>query len=119
MCDFEAAVEYTRLAKQAVDRSGHARGVLVLDNNLGHLKTIIGRFDKARRSFDRVLASPAASSFAIVGAYEGLARMHLGTNDLDQCEVSLRRIDDEIKRHEGLDATTTFAGTLSQRHDCC
>jgi DNA-binding NtrC family response regulator len=104
MCDFETAVEYTRLAKQAVDRSGHARGVLVLDNNLGHLETIVGRFDKARRCFDRVLASPSASSFAIVGAYEGLARLHLGANELDQCAISLQRIDDEIQRHEGLEA---------------
>ncbi len=55
MCDFEAAAEYTKLAKQVMTRIGHARGVLVLDNNLGHLETMVGRFDKARQSFGRVL----------------------------------------------------------------
>ena len=98
MCDFEAATEYTKLAKQVTAKSGHARGAVALDNNLGHLETIVGRFDKARTSFGRVLASPTASSFAIVGAYEGLARLHLATNQLDQCEIALQRIDEEVER---------------------
>jgi DNA-binding NtrC family response regulator len=105
MCEFEAAAEYTKLAKQALAKSGHARGALVLDNNLGHLETLIGRFDRARNSFGRVLGSPTASSFAIVGALEGIARMHLAANELDQCEFALQRIDDEATRHDGLWAT--------------
>ena len=105
MCEFEAAAEYTKLAKQALAKSGHARGALVLDNNLGHLETLVGRFDRARNNFRRVLDSPLASSFATVGALEGFARLHLATDDLDQCELALQRIDDEAKRHDGLWAT--------------
>jgi hypothetical protein len=40
MCNFSAAVDYMKSAKQLVSKSGHARGVLVLDNNLGHLERV-------------------------------------------------------------------------------
>ena len=109
-------------AKQAVARIGHDRMSSALplltpppplppfssspspspDSNLGHIETMSGRFQKARQTFNRVVNSPQAAALDLVGAYEGLARLHLTLNELDQCEAALERLDEEARRHQGL-----------------
>ena len=102
MCEYARASECIDLAKQAAAKSGHDRQSSVLDTNLGHIETMVGRFQRARQSFDRVISSPRASALVLVGAYEGLARLHLAVNELDPCETALERVDAEARRHEGL-----------------
>ena len=102
MCDFAKASECIEKAKQANTKSGHDRVSSALDVNLAHIETMLGRFQRARETFNRVVNSPQAVALDLVGAYEGLARLHLTLNELDECEATLDRVDGESQRHQGL-----------------
>ena len=116
-CEFGIGAQYLERAKQVLARSGHARGTWVLDNNLGHIDTVTGHLKRARQRFDRILASPSVSSFALAAAYEGIARIHLIHGELDQCEAALAQLTRETTQHAGLESTyhARSAGIIKAR----
>jgi DNA-binding NtrC family response regulator/tetratricopeptide (TPR) repeat protein len=102
MCEYSRASECIEKAKQTIARIGHDRISSALDSLLGHTETMAGRFQKARQAFKKVVNSPQGGALELVGAYEGLARLHLTLNELDECEAALERVDEEASRHPGL-----------------
>jgi tetratricopeptide (TPR) repeat protein len=96
-CRYSAAEKEIESAKRRCANAGLARGIAIADSNLGHVQLQRGDFDRALKSFRRTMDSAFTSTFARLGALEGTARVHLALGQLEECESTLRRLEDSVK----------------------
>jgi DNA-binding NtrC family response regulator/tetratricopeptide (TPR) repeat protein len=95
-CNYSEAAGYLARAKSDNARSGTRSSAI--DNNLAHCQLMTGQFEKAAISLRRVVTSERTSHLALLGALEELARLHLATGRMDECEEALQRLDAELAR---------------------
>jgi DNA-binding NtrC family response regulator len=101
-CEFDKALDYLEKATTYISQSGLARGASAILINSGVVETLTGRWDRARRSFDALLADRSVSAYGRLATADGIAQLSNALNNLEQCEHALARIDNEVARHPAL-----------------
>ncbi len=104
-CRYADALSHLRAARNLMPTAGIVQKP-VIDCDEAHALMMAGRFDGAARLLQEVVQI-GPSLFAL-GALDGLARIHLATNGLDECENVLARFELLAAPHAGV--ATAFAG---------
>jgi len=104
-CNYRAALVHLDQARALLTVTG-SREKTLIESNLGHVLLVTGRLRAASDLFNAVVE--ADSGLARLGAMEGLARVHLADNKLDECENTLNAQDALLAQDEHL--TAAFAG---------
>ncbi|MBI4266454.1 MAG: sigma 54-interacting transcriptional regulator [Acidobacteria bacterium] len=89
--DYATAARYLEEGRRFLPLIGSDYLGTVFDCNEGHTALVRGRFQKAENILRRVVES--SHTYSVLGALDGLARLYLATNRLDDCEVTLGQID--------------------------
>jgi DNA-binding NtrC family response regulator len=96
-CDYSAATIYLtqlqRIAQEHRLDSDSTRANV----NIGHLATVTGDYERAEYALKDVLGSPFVGRIAKLAATDGLARVCLAQNRLDECESLLLEIERDAK----------------------
>lgn len=91
-CEFEAATRLLRSARTLAQESGHASLTLAAEASGGHVQLLVGEFAKAENSLTTVLYDEQSDATSQLGALDGLARIYLALNQLEDVERVLREL---------------------------
>ena len=111
-CDSQRFERYAAEGRKLSAVTGHMNSDAVMDTNDAHLALINGQFERASALLQKILHSPGGI-YVELAALEGLARMHLALDQLDDCDRVLRRI--ESLRGDRLQSAYTVRGAATLR----
>jgi DNA-binding NtrC family response regulator/tetratricopeptide (TPR) repeat protein len=103
-CEFVDALRHLKKAAVCVEESGSARATWALQNNSGVVETLTGRWEQARIHFGKLVADNKVSQYARLAASDGIAKLSLALNQLENCEQALTYVEKEVARHPELSA---------------
>jgi DNA-binding NtrC family response regulator len=92
-CDYAAASRHIANARRLGSISGNDFSQTVLELNEAHLDLLVGRFRDAQRKLRGLQRS--GSCLPRLAALDGLARLYIALDQLDECEAVLASIDAE------------------------
>ena len=99
-CEVEKATSLFRLAGETASRSGHVYLMRAANASNGHVQLRVGQFDKAEESLLAVLRDERIDIALQLGALDGLARVYLALDRLDDTERVLRNLDERKNQFE-------------------
>ena len=99
-CEFAVATSLLRSARTVAQKSGHATLTRAADASGGHVLLLTGEFATAERSLTAVLDDEQSDVTSQLGAVDGLARIHLALNQLDDVERVLHELHTRVNRYE-------------------
>jgi DNA-binding NtrC family response regulator len=111
-CDSRRFEKYVTEGRKLSAITGHTASDAAMDTNDAHFALIVGDFGRASTLLQKILRAPSNTSIELA-ALEGLARLHLALDQLDDCDRVLNRI--ESLRGERLPATYTVRGAATLR----
>jgi len=98
-CEFETATAHLRSARALAEKSGHASLARAADASGGHVQLLVGEFAIAEESLTAVLLDEQADVTSVLGALDGLARIHLALNQLDDADRVLRDLHNRVSQY--------------------
>jgi DNA-binding NtrC family response regulator len=111
-CDSKRFERYAAEGRKLSAITGHSNSDAVMDTNDAHFALLSGDFAKASNLLNRILHA-SAGIYVELAALEGLARIHLVSGHLVDCDKTLARI--ESLRRERLTSTYTVRGAATLR----
>ena len=99
-CEFEKATTLLRVARETANKSGHASLTRAADVSNGHVQLLVGQFDKAEESLSAALRDKQTDVTSQLGALDGLARVYLALNRLDDTERVLHDLYERVNQYE-------------------
>ncbi len=111
-CDSQRFARYAAEGRRLSAITGHANSAAVMDTNDAHFALISGDFDKASRLLQTILQS-TNGIYVELAALEGLARLYLALERLEDCDRTLKRIDS--LRGDHLQSAYTVRGAATLR----
>jgi DNA-binding NtrC family response regulator/tetratricopeptide (TPR) repeat protein len=100
LCQFESAKVFGGEATGSAQRSGAAKIMRAVLNNLASLYCEIGQFDLANRCFQDALAVSEINGTHSSAIFDGMARIRLLEGRLDECAELLDRVECSIQSED-------------------
>ena len=99
-CELETARTLLLSARTLAMKSGHASSARAADASTGHVQLLTGQFKEAEESLSTVLRDDRADVTSQLGALDGIARVYLALNRLDDTERVLRDLHERVNQYE-------------------
>jgi len=104
-CDFTEASNLYRAGREKASKIGYVYLVEAVDISNAYTKLFMGEFQEAEQAFLAVARDSKPNIASQLGSLDGLARVYLASNRLEEAEAVIREIKNRVSRAERAEST--------------